>query len=485
MTHQPNESTPLFTLPSRTYRDRRVLSTVSVSVLLGLVSGTLYGFGRYSRALKDILGLSQLQIQRFGILLDTGNYVGHPVTGYVYDHFGPRVSCLSAALIVFLSYGAIHLSVDGHSERSSDESLVVFDVGFFMVGFGSGLGYIAALGSATRTFQSTPHLGRAIGLVAAGYGLCSTIVGITYHVVGLEFFFLLWAILVAVVNVLGAYVLPSPQEEAEANGENTDKQTENDGGSVAMTTLDLEENKNTISLGRRLVRMASRRTIDVRPLLDSLSTWRTWTKLDFWLLFASFACTTGCGLFVINNISTMVQSIGGEDSFSGILVFLLSICNCVGRIIMGMLADQPRLSKVALFRGVSLLMAVALFVSAAARTETALVSLIVTVAIAAMAYGASWVLIVGVLAEWFGNVDFGKDYGLMAMGPALSGMIFNAASAWIYQQHAYTAAPGVDEGGADLNAGICLGLVCYRGAYLLTGTAAVVGCLLLSFVSVQ
>lgn len=472
----PNESTPLQADASRTDLHQRIWPTVSVSVLLGLVSGTLYGFGRYSRALKDTLGLTQLQIQRFGILLDTGNYVGHPATGYVYDYFGPRVSCLSAAVVVFLSYGAIHLGVEGCSERSSDASLAVFDVGFFMVGFGSGLGYIAALGSVTHTFQSTPLLGRAVGLVAAGYGLCSTLVGMTYHSVGLDYFFLLWAILVAAVNVLGARIL---SQVGAVNWEPGQELDDSIGNAVAMRTLEPGENGDKTSFRRRLVRMASRSFVDVTPLLDSLSSWKTWTKRDFWLLFASFACTTGCGLFVINNISTMVQSIGGEDSFAGNLVFLLSICNCAGRIIMGALADRPRLSKVALFRGVSVLMALALSVSAAAGPERAHVSLVITVAVAAMAYGASWVLIVGILAEWFGNVDFGKDYGLIAMGPALSGMLFNSASAWIYQQH---AAMEVDEG---VDSVVCLGLACYRGAYILTAAAAVIGCLLLSFVSGQ
>jgi hypothetical protein len=55
--------------------------TLCISVLLGLVSGTLYRFGRYSQDLRDTSGISHLQVQRFGILLDTGNYIGHPFSG--------------------------------------------------------------------------------------------------------------------------------------------------------------------------------------------------------------------------------------------------------------------------------------------------------------------------------------------------------------------------------------------------------------------
>ena len=58
-----------------------------------------------------------------------------------------------------------------------------------------------------------------------------------------------------------------------------------------------------------------------------------------------------------------------------------------------------------------------------------------TVACVATAYGGSWVLIVGILADLYGREHFGKDYGLIAMGPALSGMLFNSMSAIIYERH--------------------------------------------------
>lgn len=159
--------------------------TLLTSVVLGLVSGTLYGFGRYSQALRDALGITQIQIQRSGILLDAGNYIGHPLTGLIYDMFGPRVSCLSAVVVVFSSYAIIHLAIIA----TISIPLWMVDVGFLGIGFGSGLGYIAGLGSTTKVCATKSYLGFAVGLVAAGYGLSSTLVGITYHHIGLESFF--------------------------------------------------------------------------------------------------------------------------------------------------------------------------------------------------------------------------------------------------------------------------------------------------------
>ena len=171
-----------------------VWKTLILSVAIGLVSGSLYGFGRYSKDIRETLHLSQIQVQRFGILLDTGNYVGHPITGFAYDKLGPKLSCLSAAIIVFLSYGSIHFGL-----WNTSVPLWLVDIGFFGVGFGSGLGYIVGLGRATKDFYGTTMLGKAVGLVSSGYGLSSTLVGITYHIFGLKHFFLFWMLFVAFV----------------------------------------------------------------------------------------------------------------------------------------------------------------------------------------------------------------------------------------------------------------------------------------------
>lgn len=41
----------------------------------------------------------------------------------------------------------------------------------------------------------------------------------------------------------------------------------------------------------------------------------------------------------INNIGSMVLSIGGKDGGQDNYVIVLSVCNCAGRIISGLLSD--------------------------------------------------------------------------------------------------------------------------------------------------
>jgi MFS family permease len=460
-----------------TSQGHKIWLTLCISVLLSLVSGTLYGFGRYSQDLRETLGISHLQVQRFGILLDTGNYIGHPLTGWIYDNWGPKVSCLSAAVVVFLSYGSIHLSL----ASSSPPPLWIIDLGFVGVGFGSGLGYIAALGSTKAQFLSTHHLGRAVAVVAAGYGLSSLLVGISYHRMGLGSFFLFWACLVAAVNILGAAIYTDNKGQDEQSTSDADEARDegdlDEYESPAEQRIDLNISNDANDLEERLLPVNnSIHATDLEERLlpeNHLTTegirqapWSSWRRLDFWLLFGSFGCITGCGLFVINNIAAMVQSIGESDALAGKLVFLLSICNVFGRILMGALADHPRFQKLDLYRYASLLMALALLVSALGGTSG--MCLAFTVGVVAFAYGGSWVLIVGILADLYGKADFGKDYGLMAMGPAVSGMLFNSLSALLYQYH------------TDDDSDVCVGANCYRGSYLITAASAFVGFLILT-----
>mmetsp|Transcript_25947 Transcript_25947/g.54810 ORF Transcript_25947/g.54810 Transcript_25947/m.54810 type:complete len:552 (+) Transcript_25947:141-1796(+) len=475
------------------------ITTVFISVLLGLVSGSLYGFGRYARALKHVLHISQSQVQQFGIWLDCGNYIGHPLTGMAYDRHGPTISCLLAALIVFSSYATIHFIVRGKQQSEGQDGdvdtipyheMLLLKLAFAGVGFGSGLGYISGLGSTTKQFLLHPkYLGRAVGLVAAGYGSAATLVGLTYRWFGLQHgssshFFLFWAIGVAVVNLVAAYMfrasrhhqqLEREEEGASIDGDNLLQQPllEEANGPVPANYADSEER-------------GSHAALSVDQMEHSLQSgnnsvkkeWKSWKDSSFWLLFFSFACITGCGLFVINNLSTMAQSIGAPNEFAGTLIITLSGSNVAGRIIMGALGDvtnggsSGNSSKLFLLQMASVVMAVALllFGMLSPFPGHERVSLTFVVILVAMAYGGSWVVVVAILADLFGKDNFGKDYGLMAMGPALSGMIFNSVSAWFYEQHTVSGSNSV-----------CVGVKCYQAAYGLTGISALVGCVLLQF----
>ena len=82
---------------------------------------------------------------------------------------------------------------------------------FLVVGFGSG--YITAMGSSTKHFSGTPVAGRAVGVVAAGFGLSSTLVCLTYRYFGVNRLFSAWALIASAVKVVGPAVLRNPSRD--------------------------------------------------------------------------------------------------------------------------------------------------------------------------------------------------------------------------------------------------------------------------------
>ncbi|KAL7564167.1 hypothetical protein ACA910_021141 [Epithemia clementina (nom. ined.)] len=489
---EPESHLPV--LPTRRRQWRKVYLTLTLSVLLGLVSGTLYGYGRYSMDLKTALDLTHFQLQSLGILLDTGNFIGRPFIGYIYDHYGPRVSCLFGALIVFVSFGTIHLMISGDIPNTMWGWWNLLCLSFFSVGVGSGLGYTAALGSTTKTLQSVPqHRSLGVGIVATGYGFCSTLIGLSYNALGgLNRFFLFWAVLVAAVNLLGAMVFENELSGGGSTAARTNQEYGDDTETVGMAKTRLggdeeqhmvpsngpegkrdgvrSEKRNSLSNEEGPLAVVKNEPNTTTPTMMPQPKWAALRYLDFWILFAVFGCCTGCGLFVINNLSTMVQSLRGDPSLTSRLVIWFSIFNCSGRIPMGYLADYNNVNKLALFSLSSAAIAIAMFCSALSSMEYATSCLVVTALTVAVAYGGIWVLIVSIVSDWFGTQNFGKHYGVIAMGPALSGMLFNSASAWIYERHAIS--------GNDSN-DVCVGTACYRGAFVLTGCAAVLSSVLL------
>ena len=262
-------------------------------------------------------------------------------------------------------------------------------------------------------FQHTPHYrSLAIGVVSAGFGLCSTLVGLSYLALGgLDFFFLFWAILVAVVNLLGALVLGGTEQSDGGPAAATTTTTTTNPGAVRRPLDPVSQEGNQQQEDGFMFRGTHRSENDslrskrmmmtedrhhryhginnnhneeaaigvIDPDLDvddncltPRQEWHAIQSVEFWMLFAVLAGCSGCGLFVINNVSTIVQSLGGHDSVVGQLVILFSVCNCGGRIFVGYLADRPNMKKLDLFCMACLVMARALFLSAVTSLEYAL-----------------------------------------------------------------------------------------------------------------
>ena len=191
--------------------------------------------------------------------------------------------------------------------------------------------------------------------------------------------------------------------------------------------------------------------------------------VNFWLLNVTFFAGCGGGLVIINNITQQVQSLMDGtyvDGDEAVFVTILSVSNCIGRLMWGFLSDRyPRVTRAGWWTCVALSMTGAMFVTAAASEVTIMY---LCCAWSGISYGGYWALVAPLLADVWGTEWIAAIYTLASLCPALSSYVFSVAlTSTVYTQN---IPPGEPDG-------ICLGPECFRLSYIVLGAVNAGGAL--------
>jgi MFS family permease len=147
---------------------------------------------------------------------------------------------------------------------------------------------------------------------------------------------------------------------------------------------------------------------------------RMFTYLKYWLLFIAFLIGSGAGLVVINNIGKQTIAVGGHDGDQDWLVTVLSLSNCTGRIVAGILVDllHPHVTPVVLLASSILFMGVSV-------TYLAFVAQVVWlypgVVCVGLAYGAIFSITPTLVNRFFGQANFGGNCNVTMIAPGMCG----------------------------------------------------------------
>lgn len=168
-------------------------------------------------------------------------------------------------------------------------------------------------------------------------------------------------------------------------------------------------------------------------------------------LYVQFGISCGAGLFIINNLGLMNQSLSGstEEDREGVgrLVISLSLSNMAGRLLAGQILDCGWKGKELL--GLSSLSIAASCLSSALIPEGS-PSLLLPVAMGTgLGYGGLWAVCPAMMAERYGVLNFGKTFGVVTTAPAITSFLANEL-----------IASTIYEASADENTGVCLGQTC-------------------------
>ena len=187
--------------------------------------------------------------------------------------------------------------------------------------------------------------------------------------------------------------------------------------------------------------------------------------LDFWLMFSCLIIGAGAGLTVINNVGSLAQSLlcvgscnekNCGQSTGDLLVTLISIANCAGRMLMGVVSDalKARYHRPVFFAvDIALMTLAQIILYAASPTNTA--ALYCGALLSGLSYGAFWVFCPNFLFDRFGGRAFGAINSIAPISATIGSYAFSVglASA-LYQQNVSSGCTTV-----------CTGSACYRTTF--------------------
>ncbi|DAZ96858.1 TPA: hypothetical protein N0F65_008289 [Lagenidium giganteum] len=385
---------------------------------LALLSG-LYAISAWNAQLKTYMHYSQAEISMVSSMAVMGAYLSW-FPGVVFDHIGVQHALTAGSI----GLGAVHVFLWG-SLTYFPEHVSAFVVGFCCVLIGL-LGAFFVLSSLVtlECIFGEANRGKVMATMSSSYScggaLFAFIIrhGFDANVPG---FFFFMSVVLMVTGGLAKLFYP-PREVHH-----------------------IEDTADIKNINDRSVEECD---ITGFTLLRSPR---------FWLLFVPVLILIGAGLFVMSNVSFIVESLGGDLSQVPVMVALFSVGNTSARLVTGvasdrMLATCPR----AYFGAVSALMT--------ALTHVVFLTipsawLAVAVLCAGISEGVMFGTFPVVIREAFGVKHFGKNYGLISFANAIGfPLLLSPFSSEFYHKHA------IQVNGFEK----CFGDACFRPVFLLT-----------------
>ncbi|KAI0337334.1 MFS general substrate transporter [Trametopsis cervina] len=531
------------------------LSTLLVSLLVSLGSGTNYVFSAYGPQLSSRLHLSHTQQNIVGLSGNIGVYATAPIWGVIVDSRGPKPLLLLAFFSLLIGYnGMRHFFDAGLPEGATDISLLSF-CALVVCGFLTGIGGNGGLASAMNsTAKSFPEGSRATvtGLVISGFGLSAFLFSTIAHVIfpgNTSEFLLVLAIGTSLPMVLGFFFvrpIPLPQPEYShlpEDGDDSDEEVftvetppafrrdhsrthllgqrgpepyldddslpqpvESQHSQASSDYVVPVESGVALSPSRTNTRHRSRSSLARLPVgshksyggVPNIRGAALASSRRFWLLFTITSLLSGTGLMYINNVGSITQALfaKGDPEFDerkaaqwqATQVSTVSIANCLGRVLIGVIADftknnlhYPRSFCMALVASTFIISQLTVY------NIDNIADLWRGSALLGLAYGGLFGLFPSLVIEWFGLAHFSENWGFVSLSPLLGGNIFSIAFGRNLDAHApaepQDSVPGPNSTftaaslgaraipGSDASHQCLLGRECYAGSLLMTITA--------------
>lgn len=414
---------------------------------LGLTCGTLYLYSSYSPQLAQQLHYSASDSSFIALLGTIGVAIAGPIAGSVIDKRGYTVALSIGAILIVSGYFALKRQYDNaFSNLGLSSSLL------FAIGLGSTFINLSCLKCCVISFPGMR--GVATSLPLALYGLSA----LFYSVIASAFYpgdtsnflgFVAYSIIV-ILCICAPSVIIADYEHASRRSNKT------------------QEHKLT------------------EP--PPSKTTNLFRNPNFWLLFAITGTLASLGQMYIYSVGYMVKALVSYSIRNGIditpisleetetviqhdqqfQVGLLSIANCVGRIISGILGDF-------ISQSFGLPRTWLLFFPAIGMTITQMLSftiknyanLPVDSLLTGLFYGFTFCIMPTIVGDMFGMDNFSYNWGIVSLAPIIPGYYFTRLFGQIYDSKSIAS--------SNNNDGlVCmLGNQCYNSIFKITLSVSV------------
>ena len=476
-------------------------ASLAAGLIIEAVSGGTYAFGVFSPQIKAELNYTQQEIQTVGSAGSIGYYIAI-VTGLAIDSIGVFASMIIGSLLSFIGYFLWYLSAS--KEIASNVSLV--SLYSFLASQGAVWVGTCVIFCGAINFRK--NTGTIVGILKSLSGLSASFLTLFYSNMfrpNVNNFLLFLSIIGSVAPFLCSFLVKLARIEQGSKPMSLFEQKKITFLYISLVVLSLYIISISLSLslnalstnvgyplgmvailllisGASLYQPKQKENTDVETQeskADCLSKneqgasfFEGLFSLDMLLVFLILFTGVGSGVAIINNLGTLVQSLGGESNQQDVYVSLVSFSNMIGRLSLGVLSDfsSPRLRRPWFLLVCVTSMGLCCILLAFANLNL----LYLGVIWAGVSYGGFWTLSPSFLFEIFGPSNFASMYAISILGPAIASYVLGTTlAATIYTMN---SPPGST---------ICVGPSCYRDTFLILAGLCFFGSICAIFLSLR
>ena len=359
--------------------------------LLSLMGGLSYAWGSFVIPLKDGYGWTAAQANLpFTFMIIVFALTMIPA-GWIQDKIGPRKVATAGAIAMFIGY-----SLSALVDYIPNPGWLIFSYGI-IVGTACGLTYSSIAPTARKWFADRP--GFAVSTSVMGFGLAAVAFAplkkTMINSLGVNGTFLVLALTVAVVALLGARLMKNPPEGYFVNA----------AGKVADSDEPAPLSKKTDVTPKEFLRTS-----------------------DFYILWFALAMVIGGGLTAIGLITAYGEvELSLAPAVAATAISVYSLVNGLGRPLAGYIADRVGTLKVMV---VIYIIQAAVFL-ALPWVAVNLTLLILCALFLGLGYATTFALFPVVVAAEVGPKYLGVNYGMVFSAFAI-GAVTGLAGSWLW-----------------------------------------------------